>query len=435
MIEYKTFADWKVSGVMKLKNKYGYRVTLIMPDGCEKVRQKGGFHKMCDAQKARDLAVVQLHNNSYVVDDRYTVRDFFTMWLNEVMKQKIKGSTYYTYTYILKNHIYPLIGSIRLTGLNRGHVLHVYKTVGEKSESTAKLSRVILVTGLRYAKQVHLISVDPAKDVLIPKSVYKPVPYHEQRIDTQKTLTEDQLRLLIEKSKGTKIYLFILFAGLMGLRKSEIIGLKYSDVDFNNKTLHVQRQLGIDLSRENIAPKTKCKQEIDLKTRSSNRVIDIPDMVFNAIMEERQIYEKNRRRRQVSFQDLDYICCSSYGSPRSASYCYPHFKKLLMEANLPNIRFHDLRHTYATLLMKQDFSVKAISNSLGHAKTIISVDVYGDKQEIIADCAEEMQSFINEVFHPEVSNEYDGIFYHEFLEENLKVRDRYIKSLIAPTWS
>ena len=412
------YIDWKISRVMKLKNSFGYRITLMLHDGTKKVQQKSGYKSMKAAQQGRDLTVAQLHSNSYVTDNAITVRDYFTEWLETVIKIKCKASTYSSYYYTLKNHIYPHIGGVKLTELNKAHILYLYRTVGEKYKSSAEQCRVILKTGLRYAKQNQIISVNPAKNVLIPKDIYKAKPYHATNINIQRTLTEEQLNLLIDKSRGTKIYLFILFAGLMGLRKSEILGLKYSDVDLAHRTLHIQRQLGRDLSNEIIKPKTKTKQEIELKTRSSNRVLNIPDIVFDAILEERQRYEANRRKRTLQFQDFDYICCSSYGRSRGASFCYKPFKQLLQENNLPNIRFHDLRHTYATLLLKEDLSVKAISDSLGHTKTIISVDIYGDKREIIKDCVCEIQAVIDEVMPKTAEQKKHTEFYFDYLMLN-----------------
>ncbi len=422
MMEY---IDWKISGVMKVKNSFGYRVTLILSDGTKKVQQKSGYRNMKDAQQGRDIAVTQLHSKTYVTDGCTTVREFFNAWLESVIKERCKASTYSSYYYTLKNHIYPHIGGVKLTELNKAHILHLYRTVGEIYKSSAEQCRVILQTGLRYAKQNQLISIDPAKDVLIPKDIYKAKPYHTINVNIQRTLTTEQLNLLIDKSRGTRIYLFILFAGLMGLRKSEVLGLKYSDVDFQKKTIHIQRQLGRNLFNE-CPVKTKTKQEIGLKSRSSNRVLNIPDIVFDGIMEERQRYEDNRRRHMQQFQDLDYICCSTYGRPRSASFCYQPFKRLLRENNLPNIRFHDLRHTYATLLLKEDLSVKAISNSLGHAKTIISVDVYGNKREIVADCVNEIQPFIDDVIALKIKDGADN----KYIYKNTMIRGRIINSLI-----
>lgn len=183
-----------------------------------------------------------------------------------------------------------------------------------------------------------------------------------------------------------------------------ISGIKYTDIDYENRTLKIERQLGrsLEVDENEIAPKTRTKQEIDVKTPASNRVEKIPNFLFSEILEERKKYEKNRSRRQHGrwvFQDMDYICCSSYGRPRSTTYIYTHYKKLIEEAGLPYIRFHDLRHTYTTLLMKNDINQKAIAASLGHSKSIITFDVYTDKQALIEGGVEEIDAFIDEV-HP-----------------------------------
>lgn len=295
--------------------------------------------------------------------------------------------------------------NLKLTDLNKGHLIKFYENVSRKSYSSAKNCRVILLTALRYAVGKKLIPENPAEGIYVPKSENdkkkeKQKQYRTINIDSQSTLTVEQLKLLIEKAKATKIYMYILFAGLMGLRKSEILGLKYSDIDFTRQTLYVQRQLGKDLSKpqDELPKKTLTKQEVSLKTRSSKRVLDIPDIVFNAILEQRKIYEKNRRRRPGQFQDDGYICCSSYGRPQSNSYCYKGYKKLLSDNGLPNIRFHDLRHTYATILSNEEIDVKAISNSLGHSKTIITVDVYTETKRMIVDASEQTQELAYEIF-------------------------------------
>lgn len=204
-------------------------------------------------------------------------------------------------------------------------------------------------------------------------------------------MTLPQVLTLIEASKETPIYMQILFAVLMGLRRGEINGLKYSDV----------------------APKMLTKQDIPVKTDSSVRELPIPDFVFEAILQQRKIYEKNRRRRKREFRDWDYICCSSYGNPRSKSYHFKYYKQILAGNNLPNIHFHQLRNTYSTLLMKNDFNVKGISNLMGHAKEIITADVYGDTQEIIEDCLYAIEPFIEEVmpdYNKEEYYDYTDVF-------------------------
>ena len=410
-MERKAYTEFKVGEVIRLKNRYGYRVTLKFQDGSEIIQQKGGFTKEKDAKKARDITVGELYNGTYIIDDSLTVKEFLQEWHESVIKKK-KATTYTNYHYQLKNYIYPELGGLKLADLTKGHLVAFYAKASKKSYSSAKLCRVILVTSLRYAVGKKLIPESPAEGIYVPKdkkqkSKEKKQEYRTINIDSQSTLTEEQLKLLIEKAKDSKVYLYILFAGLMGLRKSEILGLKYSDIDYTRQTLYVQRQLGKDLSvpQENIPKKTLTKQEVSLKTRSSKRVLDIPDVVFNAIMEQRKIYEKNRSRRPSAFQDDGYICCSSYGRPQGASYCYQEYKRLLSENGLPNIRFHDLRHTYATLLTNEEIDVKAISNSLGHSKTMITVDVYTDKKQMVVDVSDDMQEFAYEIFHLEYLRE------------------------------
>lgn len=395
----KAYVDFKIGEVMRLKNRFGYRVTLIFSDGSEKIQQKGGFTNEKDARKARDLTVAELYGGTYVVDESLKVKEFLSEWMESVVK-KMKASTYNTYHYLLKNHIFPELGNLKLSDLNKGHLIKFYGKVSKKSYSAAEGSRTILITSLRYAVSKKLIPENPADGLYLPKNdKRKKTEYKTLNINSQSTLTVEQLKLLIEKAKESKIYLYILFAGLMGLRKSEIVGLKYSDVDFTRQTLHVQRQLGRDLSKpqEELPKKTLTKQEVSLKTKSSNRVLDIPDIVFNAILEQLKVYEKNRRRRPGQFQDEGYICCSSYGRPQSAAYCYQEYKRLLKECGLPNIRFHDLRHTYATILTNEEIDIKAISNSLGHSKTIITVDVYTDKKQMVVDVSEQTQEFACEI--------------------------------------
>lgn len=131
---------------------------------------------------------------------------------------------------------------------------------------------------------------------------------------------------------------------------------------------------GMEVSLVNVMsrePILRQYPDIQLKTPSSYRDVPIPDYVFEAILEQRKIYERNRSRRKSKFQDDDYICCSSYGRPRSKDFHFKYYKQLLKENDLPDIRWHDLRSTICTLLLKNDFNPKAVSKLMGHAKRLL----------------------------------------------------------------
>ena len=156
----------------------------------------------------------------------------------------------------------------------------------------------------------------------MPKGV-KSKPYRIRNINSASTLTLEQSKILIKASKNTPIYLQIMFALLMGMRLSEINALKYSDIDYISRKIKIQKQIGRDLKKkkQECKAKTFTKQEIGLKTKSSYRTLDIPDLLFEAILEQKTLYEKNKRRRindiTTPFSDDDYICCSTYGRSRS----------------------------------------------------------------------------------------------------------------------
>ena len=396
------YVNYNIFSVMKLKDKYGFRVKLFFNDGSEEIRQFGGHKKKKDAEIERNKKIVQLENHTFVVIPKIKFKDYINYWLEKVMRPNITYNSYMSYRNVVQNYAIPYFTNLYLETINRGHIQKFYNTTAEKYESVGRLAKVVITTAMQYAKDKNLISVDPTIDVELPKNIKKK-KYRILEIDKDKVLDLEQVKTLIRASKTTPIYLHIIFAVLMGLRKQEINGLKFSDVDFVNKKIHIQRQLGVDpkKAKKDCNPKTYTKQEIKLKTYSSDRVLDIPDLVFEAILEAKSRYDKNRSRRindkKNPFLDENYICCSTYGKPRSKGFIRPYYKKLLKENELPDIKFHDLRHTYTTLLLKNNKNLKAISEILGHASTIITSTVYFDKDKIIVDCNEELNAFIREV--------------------------------------
>lgn len=384
-MKLQNYVDFRVKPVMRIRDGYGYRVILKYMDGTEKVQQKAGFPTKKEASAARDKTLAELYSGNYVTYANVTVEEFLEYWLEEDIAKRVgSDGTLYNFRGIVKNHIVPILGKKKMVEVNRGDVQRLYNTITEYSVSVARVLKTVMNLSFDYAVTMKVITLNPADGINLPKTVEKK-KYHVRNIDTTKTLTLEQIFVILEKSKDTPIHMQVLFNVLMGLRRSEINGLKYEDVDFINRTLTIKRQLGKPLGakKEDFPLKTLTKQEVKLKTASSNRVLPIPDYVFEAILKEKELYEKHKSRRKREFQDLGYICCSTYGRPRSKGYHVQHYKKLLQENNLPEIRWHDLRTTFCTLLLKNDFNPKAVSKLMGHAKEIITMDVYGDNKGLI----------------------------------------------------
>ena len=393
------YVEWEVSNVLPIKGKYGYRVFLKYMDGTGRTQQKAGFETEKEANAARDKTIGELYSGTYVVYANVRVKEFMEFWVEEDIRNRVgSNETYKTYAGIVYLHIISTLGNRKMVDVTRGDVQKLYNAKTEYSVSVARLVKTVMNVSMRYAVDKKIISINPAEGINLPKKVEKK-PYHTRNIDTQKTLSLEQIQILLEASRDTPIHMQVLFNVLMGLRRREINGVKYSDIDYINRTLKVQRQLGtrINTKKEDFPPEMYGRQEVRLKTPSSYRTLPIPDYVFEAILEQRKIYEKNRSRRNSQFMYSGYICCSNYGKPRSKDFHWKYYKRLLSENGLPDIRWHDLRSTFCTLLLKNNFNPKAVSKLMGHAKELITMDVYGDNKGIIADCVNELQPFIDEV--------------------------------------
>ena len=401
-LDLKNYVEWRVSQVMPVRSGFGYRIFLKYLDGSEKPYQKSGFKTEKEANKAREKTIAELYNGTFIVYSKVKVADFMLSWLEiDIGKRTESHETYYNYCNTVNNHIIPALGNKRMADVTSGDIQKLFNAKASYSRSVAEQVKTIMNVSFRYAVTSKVISVSPVEGVGLPKTEtsQKKTAFRSRSIDTQKTLTMEQVLVLLEKSKDTPIHMQVLFGVLMGLRRSEINGVKYSDIDYINRTLNVNRQLGRihNAKKEDFAPKTFTKQEVGLKTKSSYREIPIPDYVFEEILKERQVYEANRNRRKREFQDLDYICCSTYGRPRSKGFHCKYYKQLLAESGLPDIRWHDLRSTYCTLLLKEEFNPKAVSKLMGHAKELITMDVYADNREIIADGVPEIEAYMEMV--------------------------------------
>ena len=333
-----------------------HRVKLLQPDGSVKYSKRGGFQSEAEAEASyykyeeEFKKASRTYQMSAKPNADVDLKDYLLYWFEDIFSQRIENTTRMVCAYVLYDLILPnMQQDIKLRYANEEYFDSLLAVVSKACDSAGNKSREFLNMAMKEA--------------------------------------------VIQE------YMQVLLNVLMGLRRSEINGVKYSDVDYINRTLKVERQLGRihNAVKEDFAPKTFTKQEVGLKTKSSYREIPIPDYVFEAILKERQVYERNKNRRKREFQDMDYICCSNYGRARSKGFHCRYYKQLLAENGLPDIRWHDLRSTYCTLLLKEAFNPKAVSKLMGHAKELITMDVYADNKGIIADGVPEIEEYMKEV--------------------------------------
>lgn len=186
--------------------------------------------------------------------------------------------------------------------------------------------------------------------------------------------TQEELLTLLHLARGDVIYPAILLAGAMGLRRSEALGVRWSRIDWEKRTVLLDTK--IVEYREN--GKKKVEPVEEMKNKSSRRTLPLPDPVVEMLQVQKEHREVYRKMFQGSYntQYLDYVCVNQLGELLRPSYVTDHFRELLEKYGLRHIRFHDLRHTFASLLINQDVPLINVSIFLGHSDLSTTANIY-----------------------------------------------------------
>lgn len=186
--------------------------------------------------------------------------------------------------------------------------------------------------------------------------------------------TQEELLTLLHLARGDVIYPAILLAGAMGLRRSEALGVRWSRIDWEKRTVLLDTK--IVEYREN--GKKKVEPVEEMKNKSSRRTLPLPDPVVEMLQVQKEHREVYRKMFQGSYnaQYLDYVCVNQLGELLRPSYVTDHFRELIDKYGLRHIRFHDLRHTFASLLINQDVPLINVSNFLGHSDLSTTANIY-----------------------------------------------------------
>lgn len=293
-------------------------------------------------------------NGTLTATTRQTVGEFLTNWLADSVQQSVRERTHENYRQNVEKHIRPVIGGIVLDRLTPAHVQSLLAKMeqGKKSGRTRQLVFGILKRALAQA----------VKWGLIVRNVCEAIERPQARRKEMKVLTAEQAAALFTTIKGDRLESLYVLAVTTGLRQGELLGLEWSDVDLTAGKLSVQRTLyQFDGEFRTGEPKSE----------RSRRMVNLPQMAVEALHAHRRLMmtEGNTGAARV-FVMPD-------GSPVDRTWLYRrHFRDVLIEAELPPIRFHDLRHTAATLLLSEGVHPKVVQERLGHSSIQLTLDTY-----------------------------------------------------------
>jgi integrase len=290
------------------------------------------------------------------------VGEYLDRWLSDSVSDTVKATTFERYEQITRLHLKPALGRVKLKALTPAHVHGLYR---EKLEagSSARTVRYVHTTLHKALKQAVM-------DGLIPWNATEAVKPPQSTREEMHPLTPEQAKVLLQVAHeaGDCLEALYVLAIHTGLRQGELLGLKWDDVDLDDGSLQVRRTLTITMSGAIFTSP---------KTSGSRRSVKLTSKATEAINShlKRQLAEIDRVGSLWSENGL--IFASETGEPINRhNLTRRSFKPLLKRAGLPEIRFHDLRHTCATLLLTRNVNPKIVSEKLGHSTIAITLDTY-----------------------------------------------------------
>lgn len=407
---YGRILSWKFNNsivYIKARKKYCYRVLLTFSSGEQIPYQKGGFISKADAIKAQEVAIAQLHNHTFVPYD-YTAGEFFNYWLYYYMvdEKDIAYNTFMSYRNILYNYFFDIIGKKYLQSITKEDLVSCLDAIS--SPTVLRIAYGVLSGAFKFAYLNGYISRDLSQAAISFHKIKQKKNkgdfakqqakiFKKKLADQANVYTVEQVSQLLYtcKKEEPSIFLAMLFAVTAGLRISETIAIKYSNIDFINNKLFVESQLGRTITNEGIPDETLLTQEKRTKTHNSVREVPLADFVIDEIILQRQHYNTLKQNLGDDFHDLGYIICQDNGLPWNRSFKNKAYKSVVDKCGFKYIEWRKLRTTYASILSAYNVSMKAISMSLGHYSADFTKDVYVKSQMKMIDVATLIEPYMN----------------------------------------
>lgn len=289
-----------------------------------------------------------------------TLDEFLDHWLKTAVKPKVREKTYRDYVAMLRRYIRPQVGAKIMAGLAPLEIQAAYQNMIDKglSSRTVHYAHAVLRSAIRQAIRWQLLLNDPTRGVQLPR----------QQCREMRVLTTEQARAFLSIASQTPQACIFALALTTGMRPSEYLALCWQDIDWEHGTASVVRSLH----------KNEGQWRFDgTKRIRSRRVVKLQNWVLRLLVKLRQQDEGTTAETKSDSEFSDLVFTTARGEPINEEYLVKkHFKPILREAGLPDIRLYDLRHTSATLALTVGVPPKVVSEQLGHASAAFTLDTY-----------------------------------------------------------
>lgn len=329
-------------------------------DGERKQLKRGGFPTRRDAQHALDETRARLADGERV-QEALTVQEWLDEWLPG--KRRLRPNSARAYRGHIERYLTPHLGHLPLTDLRVGHVAAMFEAIARETrppspgEATMQRIRATLRAALNDAIRQRLLTVNVARLVELPIGRRPPV----------RVWTPDQLTTFLQAIVGDRLESLFRLVAVVGLRRGEVCGLPWPNVDFDVGQLRVDRQL-VEVAGRVVLGEPKSKY--------GERVLALDDDTITLLQEHRRRQLEERMRAGAAWLETGFVFTRLDGGPLTPAWVTRRFAKLAKAAGLPAIRLHDLRHSSASLGLASGESMKEISERLGHSSITITADTY-----------------------------------------------------------
>ena len=334
------------------------KYTVYTAEGPKRRALYGKTRKVAADKLARALAD---RTSGHTFDtENMTVGEYLDRWLNDSDKGSVRTSTYERHEQIVRLHLKPALGRLKLSKLTPAHVQGLYRDKLDSGLSPATVQKIhtVLHKALTQALKWNMIPRNAADVVKAPR----PVP------EEMHPLSPDEARNLIEAARGDKLEAPYILAVHTGMRQGELLGLKWEDVDLNEGVIHIRRTVVRSGGRISLG---------EPKTKGSRRPVHLTGAAVEALKAHLERQLEDIERLGDLYRDHGLVFTSEVGTLINPSNLRRRsFAPLLQRAGLPRIRFHDLQHTCATLLPSRNVHPKYVQELLGHATVAITLDTY-----------------------------------------------------------
>ena len=293
--------------------------------------------------------------------------DFLYNWLETVKKPTLQPVTYANYKQLIERRIAKFFGNkLTLADITPIRINEFYTSIRKDGcqEKTVLQYHNLLHGACKWAVKQDILDRNPFDRVERPKGKKKTPNYY----------TPDQLKTLLKLAEGESLYIPIVLGAYYGLRRSEVLGLTWDHVDFDNKCLLIHSKV-CEVKEDG---KTAIIFSDQMKTDSSKRALPLLPAVEKILLRHKEQQEEYRRlfKSGYSTKYLNFVCVNPMGELIRPNYISETFGKLLERSGLPHIRFHDLRHSFTSMLIANDVGPKQAQVWLGHSNISTTMDIY-----------------------------------------------------------